>query len=284
MGEWVETYRGVVSAWECDIVEHFTIAYYFDRFNDATRNLLELIGEGTIVDAAAVGTLPARLYTTFSQELRAGAGFHILSAVTAVEDQSLRLGHRVVDSTSAQTVGWLAEALTLPTAVAPQARRRLEAQTCTWPGPEVPPPAALSRSGSGPPFGSQSCQAMGDRRGRYNDACCRHPSLLGRGYAVSLLAGHDRGIHAPEPPRLLDFGAGPEGGGECEGGRAGRRQTSISHLGNTSLSHVITWLPPTIARLRLSSRLVCTSIWTRAGRRPSRLRRRELITRLLSEG
>jgi len=28
MAEWTETYRGVVSAWECDIVEHFTIAYY----------------------------------------------------------------------------------------------------------------------------------------------------------------------------------------------------------------------------------------------------------------
>jgi hypothetical protein len=28
MTEWIETYRGVVSAWECDIVEHFTIAYY----------------------------------------------------------------------------------------------------------------------------------------------------------------------------------------------------------------------------------------------------------------
>ena len=44
MAEWVETYRGVVNAWECDIVEHFTIAYYFERFADATRNFLELVG------------------------------------------------------------------------------------------------------------------------------------------------------------------------------------------------------------------------------------------------
>ena len=44
MAEWKETYRGVVSAWECDVVEHFTIAYYFERFADATRNFLELIG------------------------------------------------------------------------------------------------------------------------------------------------------------------------------------------------------------------------------------------------
>ena len=38
MADWIETYRGVVNAWECDVVEHFTIAYYFDRFADATRN------------------------------------------------------------------------------------------------------------------------------------------------------------------------------------------------------------------------------------------------------
>jgi len=35
----------VVNAWECDVVEHFTIAYYFDRFADSSRNLLELIGK-----------------------------------------------------------------------------------------------------------------------------------------------------------------------------------------------------------------------------------------------
>ena len=91
MAEWIETYRGVVSAWECDIVEHFTIAYYFDRFADATRNFLELIGEGeTLYPAAGTGTW--RLYTSFTQELRAGAGFHMLSAVTHVGESSLQLG------------------------------------------------------------------------------------------------------------------------------------------------------------------------------------------------
>src|SRR5436189_189216 len=73
MAEWIETYRGVVSAWECDIVEHFTIACYFERFANATRNFLELIGEGETLGPAA-GTGTSRLYTTFTQELRAGAG------------------------------------------------------------------------------------------------------------------------------------------------------------------------------------------------------------------
>src|SRR6185295_16940286 len=108
MAEWIETYRGGVSAWECDIVEHFTIAYYFERFADATRNFLELIGEGEML-GPAVGTGPSHFYTTFTRELRAGAGFHMLSAVTIVNANSLQLGHQVVDSASGQTVSWVIE-------------------------------------------------------------------------------------------------------------------------------------------------------------------------------
>ena len=31
MTNWIETYRGAVPPWQCDVTEHFTIAYYFDR-------------------------------------------------------------------------------------------------------------------------------------------------------------------------------------------------------------------------------------------------------------
>jgi hypothetical protein len=44
VSQWLETYRGVVNPWECDVVQHFTIAYYFDRFADATRNFFDLAG------------------------------------------------------------------------------------------------------------------------------------------------------------------------------------------------------------------------------------------------
>ena len=31
----IETYRGTVHRWEVDNVDHFTLAYYFARFDDA---------------------------------------------------------------------------------------------------------------------------------------------------------------------------------------------------------------------------------------------------------
>ena len=41
MDGWTETWRGIVSPWECDITEHFTIAYYFDRLADAMSTIAE---------------------------------------------------------------------------------------------------------------------------------------------------------------------------------------------------------------------------------------------------
>ena len=82
----LETYRGVVNPWECDVVQHFTIAYYFDRFADATRNFFDLAGEGDDIDARArvkpweidedgTMSLPAHIHR-FS-----AAAMHILAAV-----------------------------------------------------------------------------------------------------------------------------------------------------------------------------------------------------------
>ena len=84
MADWLETYRGVVNPWECDVVQHFTIAYYFDRFADATGNFLDLIGVDNDHNAG-VRHGPARGLATFQHELRAGVGFHILTAVAGID-------------------------------------------------------------------------------------------------------------------------------------------------------------------------------------------------------
>jgi acyl-CoA thioesterase FadM len=41
MQNWIETYRGTVPPWQCDVTEHFTIAYYFDRLDEAEPNFAE---------------------------------------------------------------------------------------------------------------------------------------------------------------------------------------------------------------------------------------------------
>src|SRR5438094_5427921 len=82
MQNWSETYRGTVPPWECDVTEHFTIAFYFDRLEEAERNFAEALGLGEMLHG---GGFTRRLDVRFARELRAGSSFHIESAALAVD-------------------------------------------------------------------------------------------------------------------------------------------------------------------------------------------------------
>ncbi len=98
---WVDTYRGTVFPWETDIVEHLTVAYYFERFADATLSLLDGLGLGAdYMRAERHGCVTVDCYVRYMHELRVGDILHISSAVIGVEERGLRLGHRVVNSDS----------------------------------------------------------------------------------------------------------------------------------------------------------------------------------------
>src|SRR5271163_212473 len=96
MTDWTETYRGAVPPWQCDVTEHFTIAYYFDRLEEADANLADALGLGDQTRCAR------RLDCRFARELREGASFHVESAALGVDAKGLRLGHRFVDSANGE--------------------------------------------------------------------------------------------------------------------------------------------------------------------------------------
>lgn len=93
MAEWSETHRGIVPAWECDTFDHLTIAYYFERFEDAAL-------EAARRCAAAGPTIG--LYVRHLREFRAGDVLHIVSAPVACDGEVLTLGHKVFDSATAE--------------------------------------------------------------------------------------------------------------------------------------------------------------------------------------
>lgn len=144
MAAWIETCRSVVSPWECDVTEHFTIAYYFDRLSDAAVTTAQDLGLRDLADSAH------RCFDVrFVRELRAGASFHILSAPVAVDENSIRFGHQVIDSADGEVTAWVEE--TLDQAAVPLPRNLREAiggRLLVWPGPAVerrPEPATLEQ-------------------------------------------------------------------------------------------------------------------------------------------
>jgi acyl-CoA thioesterase FadM len=142
MEGWTETWRGIVAPWECDITEHFTIAYYFDRLADATAMMARSVGWD--------GASPSggrRFDVRFARELRAGASFHILSAPLRVDEGSLHLGHQFVDSANGEVTAWAEETLrTPPTDLSSATRETIGRRVVPWPGPAVerrPEPSTL---------------------------------------------------------------------------------------------------------------------------------------------
>lgn len=134
MTNWIETYRGAVPPWQCDVAEHFTVAYYFDRLEEAVANLADALGLGDLPQRDGV---PRRIDARFARELREGASFHVESAALGVE-HGLRTGHRFIDSANGDVVSWFEERWDLSAApLAPQQRTAIGARLAEWNGPDA---------------------------------------------------------------------------------------------------------------------------------------------------
>jgi acyl-CoA thioesterase FadM len=142
-GAWGDTYRGTVFPWETDIVEHLTVAYYFERFADATLNLLHGLGLGAgYVRAEGRGCVTVDCYVRYLHELRVGDVLHIESAVIGVDGDGLRLGHRVLNSDTGVLCATLEQRTVhmelgtrAPAPLSSAVRRLAERRRAEWDGP-----------------------------------------------------------------------------------------------------------------------------------------------------
>ena len=239
MTNWIETYRGTVPPWECDVTEHFTIAYYFARLEEAEPNLADALGLGERLRA---GGFARRLDVRFARELRAGSSFQVEGAVLGL-DEGLRLGHRFVDSANGETVTWIDERWDLANApLSGEERGALDGRLATWEGPAAEiRPEPKSTKGFIPTARGRVRPADLDSAGhfglaaivhRFTDACIQAGSAIGmdseymeksrRGFSTFELALRIGGALGLDDPYLVE--------------------TGVAHLGNSSLRlvHVMT--------------------------------------------
>ncbi|HZB93754.1 MAG TPA: thioesterase family protein [Stellaceae bacterium] len=143
-----ETYRSVVAAWECDVMGHLTIAYYFDRFTDAAFTLIERLNPG-MPPAAAWRT--SEVLVRYQRELRAGDGMVATSGIIGGEGEDLAIGHELVEAASGEVATLVEHRLaprTLPYGGSGEMRRALVAAATPWSSPgfePLPEPAPGAR-------------------------------------------------------------------------------------------------------------------------------------------
>jgi acyl-CoA thioesterase FadM len=234
MAAWTETCRSVVSPWECDVTEHFTIAYYFDRLADAASTTAESLG---LPDPAASAL--RRFEVRFVRELRAGASFHILSAPIGLDENSVRFGHQIVDSADGEVTAWAEETLDhtaapLPRDLSDEISRRLS----HWPGPAVERrPDSVTTDGFVPTARDRIKPTELDAGGKLTLAAFVHRFTAGSiqglaaiGATSSYMQAERRGYSTFE--LVLRITGSPQSGAPVLVG------TGIAHLGNSSIRFV----------------------------------------------
>jgi acyl-CoA thioesterase FadM len=231
MDGWTETWRGIVSPWECDITEHFTIAYYFDRLADATPMLASRLGINAASQSAG-----RRLDVRFARELRAGASFHILSAPLAVDERSLRLGHQFVDSANGEVTAWVEEALDIAAArLSDMTRAAIERGLASWPGPAVERrPEPTTTQGLIPTARDRVRATDLDADGNFTLAAFVHRFTTGCIQALAAIGATAAYLEA-ERKGFSTFELALQVSGRPRLGSPVLVETGILHLGNSSL-------------------------------------------------
>jgi acyl-CoA thioesterase FadM len=234
MTDWTETYRGTVPPWQCDVTEHFTVGYYFDRVEEAEANLADEFGLG---DLSRRGDLPRRLDVRFARELRAGSSFHVESAALDVDaENGLRLGHRFVDSVTGEIVTWVDEYWDLSAApLTPQQRAAIGGRLATWNGPAGEPrPEPVSTAGFIPTARGRVKPSDLDAAGHFalGAIVLRFSNASGQtGAAV----GMDTGFMQQQRRGFSTFELNLRMSGALPVDAPYLIETGIGHLGNSSL-------------------------------------------------
>lgn len=91
MNGYSETFRGDVSPWEVDATEHFTVAYYYEKFEAATWRFLRQAG----VDPAAAHTVDA--LTHYKAELRDRDIYKVETALIAAGETPV-IAHKLFNA------------------------------------------------------------------------------------------------------------------------------------------------------------------------------------------
>jgi acyl-CoA thioester hydrolase len=129
VGDWLETYRGIVFRWEVDHNDHFTVAYYFARIADAGQNLLGAVGLGP-AEARTVDC-----FVRYQRELRVGDIMHVESGVIGAEPDALVLGHKLFDTGEGVLCTTVEQRVRLAARLDAARARRAEECRVAWDGP-----------------------------------------------------------------------------------------------------------------------------------------------------
>ena len=98
MSDPIIAYRGTVYPWQCDHMGHMNTMWYAGRFDEASWQLLSVLGlTAARLRDAHCGMAAVEQQTRYMRELRAGDPITVRSTVVEIGDKSIRLKHEMTN-------------------------------------------------------------------------------------------------------------------------------------------------------------------------------------------
>lgn len=92
------TYRGVVYPYQCDHMGHMNVMWYVSKFDEATWQLVKLMGVTTqYMKEQKRGMVAAEQRIIYKRELLAGTPVCIKSGIIEVKEKSINFFHELIN-------------------------------------------------------------------------------------------------------------------------------------------------------------------------------------------
>ncbi len=90
----IETNKGVVHPWLCDVMGHLTVRHYTAMFDDASYHLANACGLN-VTKESEIGFVDLQLTMKFISELPVGSLFYIRSGFSKLGNKSVTMVHQM---------------------------------------------------------------------------------------------------------------------------------------------------------------------------------------------
>lgn len=94
----IETYRGVVYPWSCDVMGHMNTQFYCSLFDGATLHFLNTIAKRSELQAANLGWADVRQLIEYHHESRVGELLMVSTQLLKIGGSSITFRHDMHDA------------------------------------------------------------------------------------------------------------------------------------------------------------------------------------------
>ena len=101
----IRTYQGTIYPWNCDHMGHMNVQFYVAKFDQATWNLMALLGlTSQYFEKEKKGCVSLEQHIKYFKEVAAGDNIFVESEIIEIKDKIILFNHYMIELTGEEIV------------------------------------------------------------------------------------------------------------------------------------------------------------------------------------